>query len=60
MSKLSILAAAFLFWTVLAASLMRVELAAAPVRTSHVPTFRAMPIGPSPLVTAGTANLTYN
>lgn len=44
MFNLSICAAAFLFWTILATSLMRVELAAAPVRKAHVPTFCSMPI----------------
>ena len=44
MFKLSIFAAVFLFWTILVTSLMRVELAAAPVRKAHIPTFRSMPI----------------
>lgn len=44
MSKLSILIAVFLFWTVLAASLMQVQLVASPMHKMRVPTYRSMPI----------------
>ena len=44
MSKLYIFAAVFLFWTVLAVSLMQVQLAASPMHKMRVPTFRSMPI----------------
>ncbi|MDQ2771366.1 MAG: hypothetical protein M3Y54_12815 [Bacteroidota bacterium] len=60
MSKLSILATAFLFWTILATSLIRVELVAAPVRKAHVPTFRSMPIRASVLMPPSPTNITYN
>ena len=60
MFNLSICAAAFLFWTILATSLMRVELAAAPVRKFHVPTFRSMPIRTTALLPMNTGNAVYN
>jgi hypothetical protein len=44
MSKLSIFAAVFLFWTALAASLMQVQLVASPMHKLRVPTYRSMPI----------------
>ena len=44
MSKLSIFAAVALFWVLLSASLMRVQLVASPVYKMRVPTSRSMPI----------------
>ena len=44
MSKLTIFAAVFLFWTALAASLMQVQLVASPVHRMRVPTYRSVPI----------------
>ena len=44
MSKLSIFAAVFLFWTALAASLMQVQLVASPVHKMLVPTYRSLPM----------------
>ena len=60
MFNLSICAAAFLFWTVMATSLIRAELAAVPVRQSHVPTFRSMPIRATALLPMNTGNAVYN
>jgi hypothetical protein len=44
MSKFYIFATICLFWTVLAVSLMQVQLAASPMHKMRVPTFRSMPI----------------
>ncbi len=44
MSKLSIFAAIFLFWTALAASLMQVQLVASPMHKMRVPTYRSIPV----------------
>ena len=44
MSKLSIFAAVFLFWTVLTISLMQVQLMVSPVNKIRVPTYRSMPM----------------
>ena len=44
MSKLSIFAAVFLFWTALTASLMQVQLVASPMHKMRVPTYRSMPM----------------
>lgn len=44
MNNLYIFAAVFLFWTVLTASLMQVQLAASSVYKMRVPTYRSMPI----------------
>ena len=44
MSKLSVFAAVFLFWTALAASLMQVQLVASPMHKMRVPTYRAVRI----------------
>jgi hypothetical protein len=44
MSKLYIFAAVFLFWTVLAASLLQVQLVASPMHKMRVPTYRSVSI----------------
>ncbi|MCI1189310.1 hypothetical protein MON38_17945 [Hymenobacter sp. DH14] len=44
MSKLYILAAVFLFWSALAASLMQAQLVASPMHKMRVPTYRSLPI----------------
>ena len=44
MNNLYILAAVFLFWSALAASLMQVQLATPSMHKLRVPTYRSMPI----------------
>ena len=62
MSKLSIFAAVFLFWTALAASLMQVQLVASPMHKMRVPTYRSMPIRSTIVaqVNTATATASYN
>ena len=62
MSKLSIFAAVFLFWTALAASIMQVQLVASPVHKMRVPTYRSMRIHSTVIakVKVGVATISYN
>ena len=62
MSKLSIFAAVFLFWTALAASLMQVQLVASPVHKLRVPTYRSLPMHSTAIarMQAGATTASYN
>ena len=60
MSKLSIFAAVFLFWTALAASLMQVQLVASPVHKMRVTTYRSMPIRSTLIAQVNTTTASYN
>lgn len=62
MSKLSIFAAVFLFWTVLTVSLMQVQLVVSPVSKMRVPTYRSMPMHSTVIarMQADTSTASYN
>ena len=62
MSKLSIFAAVFLFWTALAASLMQVQLVVSPVHKMRVPTYRSVRIPSTVIATVqvGVSTAFYN
>ena len=60
MSNFVIFAAAFLFWMLVAGSLMRVQLVALPVQKAPVPPFRSVPMRATALIPAGFDHRTYN